>query len=95
MPITYASAMSVLNEIFVDLGDDLDLDGESLLPGSKVLDLGLESISLVYLISELQQHFGLEDALFRKMRDEDLLLKNMTVDDIVRSVVELGARPSV
>ena len=94
MSITYASAMSVLHEIFEDLGDDLDLDGETLLPGSKVLDLGLESISLVYLISELQQHFGLEDGLFRKMRDENLLLKNMTVDDIVRSVVELGTRTS-
>lgn len=92
MAITYDGAMAVLQEIFSDLSDDLDLDGEALAADTKILELGMESISLVYLISELQQHYGLEDALFRKMRDENLLLRNMTVDDIVRSVVELGAQ---
>ena len=54
----------------------------------------MESISLVYLISELQQHYGLGDALFRKVRDEDRLLKDMSVDDILKSVVELGQKAS-
>lgn len=94
MAITYDDAMSVLQEIFEDLGDDLDLESDTLDPNAKVLDLGMESISLVYLISELQQHYGLGDALFRKMRDEDKLLKDMSVGDIVTSVVELGPKAS-
>lgn len=92
MAITYDDAMSVLQEIFEDLGDDLELEDEALEPGAKIIDMGLESISLVYLVSELQQHYGLGDALFKKMRDEDRLLKDMTVDDIIKSVVELGAK---
>ena len=55
MAITYDDAMSVLQEIFEDLADDLDLEDETLDPNAKILDLGMESISLVYLISELQQ----------------------------------------
>lgn len=94
MAITYDDAMSVLQEIFEDLADDLDLEDETLDPNAKILDLGMESISLVYLISELQQHYGLGDALFRKVRDEDRLLKDMSVDDILNSVVELGQKAS-
>lgn len=94
MAITYDDAMSVLQEIFEDLADDLDLEDEALDPNAKILDLGMESISLVYLISELQQHYGLGDALFRKVRDEDRLLKDMSVDDILKSVVELGQKAS-
>ncbi|MAY32396.1 MAG: phosphopantetheine-binding protein [Pseudomonadota bacterium] len=94
MAITYDDAMSVLQEIFEDLADDLDLEDETLDPNAKILDLGMESISLVYLISELQQHYGLGDALFRKVRDEDRLLKDMSVDDILKSVVELGQKAS-
>ncbi|SMX34724.1 acyl carrier protein [Actibacterium lipolyticum] len=92
--VTYEDAKSVLQEIFEDLEDDLDVESVELSADAKVLELGMESISLVYLISELQQHYGLGDALFRKMRDEDRLLKDMTVDDILNSVVELGARAS-
>ena len=94
MAITYDDAMSVLQEIFEDLADDPDLEDETLDPNAKILDLGMESISLVYLISELQQHYGLGDALFRKVRDEDRLLKDMSVDDILKSVVELGQKAS-
>jgi len=92
--VTYDDAYSVLKEIFEDLEDDLDTDGAELSADLKLIDLGMESISLVYLISELQQNYGLGDALFRKMRDEEKLLVNMTVDDILNSVVELGAKAS-
>lgn len=92
--VTYDNAYKVMQEIFEDLADDLGEDEIELSPQSKVLDLGVESISLVYLISELQQNYGLGDQLFRKMREEDQLLKDMTVDDILKAVVELSARQS-
>lgn len=92
--ITYDDAFGVLKEIFEDLEDDLDSDGGELSADTKLIDLGMESISLVYLMSELQMNYGLGDALFRKMRDEDKLLVNMTVDDILNSVVELGSKAS-
>lgn len=91
MSIKYEDAMSVMQEIFEDLGDDLDLEDDTLSPDAKVVDMGMESISLVYLVSELQQHFGLGDALFRKVRGEDRLLVDMTVHDIIQSVVDLGS----
>lgn len=90
--VTYDDAYKVMQEIFEDLADDLGEDEIELSPDSKVLDLGVESISLVYLISELQQNYGLGDQLFRKMREEDRLLKDMSVDDILKAVVELSAR---
>ncbi|ABV93701.1 hypothetical protein Dshi_1961 [Dinoroseobacter shibae DFL 12 = DSM 16493] len=91
-PVSYDDAYKVMQEIFEDLADDLGEDEIDLKPESKVLDLGVESISLVYLISELQQNYGLGDQLFRKMREEDQLLKDMTVDDILKAVVALSAR---
>jgi acyl carrier protein len=90
--VTYDDAYKAMQEIFEDLAEDLGEDEIALSPESKVLDLGVESISLVYLISELQQTYDLGDQLFRKMREEDQLLKDMTVDDILKAVVELSAR---
>lgn len=92
--VTYDDAFSVLQEIFEDLEDDLDMDGGELSADAKLIELGMESISLVYLISELQQNYGLGDALFRKLRDEDRLLKDMTVADILNSLVEVGKTAS-
>lgn len=92
--VTYDNALAALQEIFEDLEDDLDGDGGALSADAKLIDLGMESISLVYLISELQQNYGLGDALFRKMRDENLMLVDMTVDDILKSVVELSLKAS-
>ena len=92
--VTYDDALAALQEIFEDLEDDLDGDGGELAADTKLIDLGMESISLVYLISELQQSYGLGDALFRKMRDENTMLVDMTVDDILKSVVELSLKAS-
>ncbi len=39
---------AVLQEIFDDLGEDLDLGDVTLTAETRLLDLGLESISLVY-----------------------------------------------
>lgn len=90
--ITYERVQATLDEIFADLAEDLGAEDIALTPEVKIIDLGIESISLVYLVSELQQHFGLGNRLFDKLRGEQRLLKDMSVDDIVRSVVELGAQ---
>ena len=92
MSISYNDVMQVLTEIFEDLGDELEIDTDDLAPNQLLLDLGMESISLVYLISELQQHFGLGDTVFKSLRDEGRLLKDMTVKDIVDAVVQVGSR---
>lgn len=81
----------VLQEIFEDLEDDLGLGDLTLAAETRLIDLGLESISLVYLISELQQHYGLGDRLFRLMRERELLLKDMRVGEIQDMVVALAA----
>jgi aryl carrier-like protein len=81
----------VLRDIFADLEDDLGLDDLTLSPETRLIDLGLESISLVYLISELQQHYGLGDRLFRQMRENELLLKDMRVSQIQDMVVALAS----
>jgi acyl carrier protein len=81
----------VLQDIFADLEDDLGLGDLTLSAETKLIDLGLESISLVYLISELQQHYGLGDRLFRQMREHQLLLKDMRVGEIQDMVVALAS----
>lgn len=81
----------VLRDIFADLEDDLGLGDLTLSPETRLIDLGLESISLVYLISELQQHYGLGDRLFRQMRENELLLKDMRVSQIQDMVVALAS----
>jgi aryl carrier-like protein len=79
----------VLREIFEDLGEDLDVAQTSLTSETKLIDLGMESISLVYLVSELQQHYALGDRLFRQMRDEGIMIRNLSVGDIEQMVVSL------
>jgi len=89
--IEYDDVMAVLREIVDDLQDDLELDEVDLTPGTRLVDLGMESISLVYLVSELQQHYRQGDGVFRRLRAEGRLLAGMTVGDIVQSVVGVGA----
>jgi len=76
-----------LKELLQDINEDWD-EGE-VTTETRLLDLGMESISLVYLIAELQQMYGLGDALFRKMRDEGTFLKDMTVGDVLKSLGSL------
>lgn len=77
----------MLKEILTDVTEDWDV-GE-ITVDTRLIDLGMESISLVYLIAELQQSYGLGNELFRKMRAEGLLLKEMTVGDVLISVSDL------
>jgi hypothetical protein len=78
-----------LKELLKDINQDWEI--ETITLDTKLVDLGLESISLVYLIAELQQMYRLGDQLFRKMRGEGSLLKDMTVGDILKSLTALIA----
>src|SRR5262245_19130273 len=80
---------SSLKELLKDINQDWE--SETITLETRLVDLGLESISLVYLIAELQQMYRLGDLLFRKMRSEGSLLKDMTVGDILKSLTALIA----
>lgn len=87
--LTTEDVGAVLHEIFEDLGEDLDLGQVSLTPETRLLELGLESISLVYLVSELQQHYALGDRLFRRMRESGALIRDLSVGELQDMVVAL------
>jgi len=81
----------VLRAILTDVLEDFDLDDMEITRETRLIELGVESISLVYLVSELQQHYGLEDAVFRKLREEGKLLTEMNAGDVVDAVVAVRA----
>lgn len=91
-PVQFVDVQTVMTEIFSDLASEISDEPLELSINHRLIDLGIESISLVYLISELQQHFGLGDGLFRMLREEGRLLKEMTVYDVVVAVVQLSGR---
>ena len=70
-----------------DVAEDWDV-GE-ITPETLLIDIGMESISLVYLLAELQQHYDLGDRLFGKMRAEGALLKEMNVNDVLTLIQSL------
>jgi aryl carrier-like protein len=73
-----------LKELLKDISEDWET--VEVTTETRLVDLGMESISLVYLIAELQQMYGLGDTLFRKMRGEGTFLKDMTVGDVLKSL---------
>lgn len=87
--LTTEDVRAVLQEIFLDLGEDLDLSDVDLTAETRLLDLGLESISLVYLVSELQQHYELGDRLFRHLRESAVMIRDLSVGDVETIVVAL------
>ena len=90
--ISTQEAETALREILSDLAEELEIETSGFDRTTSLIDLGLESISLVYLVSELQQHFGLGDRLFRQLRDGDQLLKKMTLGDVLDAVVAADAQ---
>jgi acyl carrier protein len=73
-----------LKELLDDINDGAE--GPEVTLETRLVDLGLESISLVYLTAELQQMYGLGDAMFRQMRSEGTFIKDMSVGDIINSL---------
>ena len=76
-----------LKELLDDINDGVE--GPELTQDTRLVDLGLESISLVYMMAELQQMYGLGDALFRQMRNDGTMIKDMSVGDILNSLQAL------
>lgn len=89
---TSQKVLQSLKELVSDINEDWEVG--DLTTETRLVDLGLESISLVYLIAELQQLYGVGDRLFRKMRDEGTFLKDMTVGSIVDSLALLLNSPA-
>ena len=83
----FQKIFETLKTLLKDINEDWEA-GE-VTTDTRLVDLGMESISLVYLIAELQQMYGLGDALFRKMRGEGTFLKDMTVGDVLNSLSAL------
>ncbi len=68
-----------------------DLDVDEITPHTQLGSLGLESISLVYLIAEIQQHYGLQDRLFSKLRAKAMNIQALRVADVVGYTGEILA----
>ncbi len=79
-----AETASVTQHFIIDLLDELTAEWNSVRiePGSGLGELGLESISLVYLLAEVQLEYGLNDALFGALRSEEHDVKEMTVAEL-------------
>ncbi|MGV6849683.1 MAG: acyl carrier protein [Marinibacterium sp.] len=90
MTVTNEAAEAALKEIFEDLSEDLDAEPVDFTAETRLVDLGMESISLIYLVSELQQHFELEERLFQYLRDTERLLIDMNVGDILAGVTAVS-----
>lgn len=82
-----AEVMTAIRALIEDVAEDWDLGEVS--EATRLVDLGMESISLVYLVAELQQQFGLGDALFNHLRKQDQLIRDMTVGDLANSIAAL------
>jgi len=90
MTVTTEAAEAALKEIFEDLSEDLDAEPVDFTAETRLVDLGMESISLIYLVSELQQHFQLEERLFQYLRGTERLLIDMNVGDILAGVTAVS-----
>jgi hypothetical protein len=76
-----------ITEILAEITEDWDVGEISL--ETRLGDLGVESISLVYLIGEMQQYYNLQDLLFQRLRAAAIRITDLYVADIVDFVCEL------
>lgn len=77
--------------ILEDIASDWDVGKIS--ADSRLAELNLESINLVYFIAELQQKYGLQQHLFTRIRSAGRPLAELRVTDIAKFIQEIrGAR---
>ena len=82
-----AHVIGILEEITADW------DVGAITAESRLADMNLESINLVYFIADLQQEYGLQQRLLARIRAADRPLPELRVADVVQYVQELrGAR---
>jgi hypothetical protein len=72
--------IALVLEILTEISADLDLP--PIAPETVLGELGLESISLVYLIAEVQQELGLGERLLHALRTmPEVGVRELTVDE--------------
>jgi hypothetical protein len=85
-------ALGFVTEILMELTVDLDVG--PIESSDRLGNLGLESISLVYLIAEVQQRFQLGDALVQTLRREvGAEMPQLTVAAFARIVAHTATEP--
>jgi acyl carrier protein len=82
--LTTQSILGYVIEILREITADWDVGEIDAATG--LGQLGLESINLVYFIAEVQQNYGLRDALFNQLRADETLLVDRRVGEIVEMV---------
>jgi acyl carrier protein len=85
--------LAYLTKILTEITAEWDVGEIS--PETRLDSLGLESISLVYLIGEVQQHYNLQNVLFEKLRAAAIMITDLRVADVVDMVCEILAVPTV
>ncbi len=88
---TREAILSFVTEILAEVAADWDVG--PILPETQLGELGLESISLVYLIGEIQQRYHLQDRLFQSLRAAEINIAKMRIADIVDFVCDILSNP--
>jgi acyl carrier protein len=83
----YRDVIGILSDIVADW------DVGEISADTSLGNIVLESISLVYLIGDLQQHYNLQDQLLQKLRESGTKVTDLRVGDIVDFVCEILSHP--
>jgi acyl carrier protein len=85
--------LAYIIEILTEITADWDVGEIS--SETQLGNLGLESISLVYLIGEVQHYYHLQDLLFEKLRTAGKKIADLRVTDVVDYVSDILTTLSV
>jgi len=77
----YRDVRAILLEITTDW------DAGVISPETRLGDVLLESISVVYFIGDLQHRYELQDRLFEKLRTLEVKITDLHVSDVVNFIV--------
>jgi hypothetical protein len=81
------SVLGFVTQILTEITWEWDVDDIG--RDTRLGDTGVESIALVYLIAEIQQHFDLGDVVFERLRSSGSNLTQLRVGDLTRLLVDL------
>jgi hypothetical protein len=80
--------------ILEDATATLDWDVGPIHPETRLGDPLPDSISTVFVVGEIQTHFGLHDRLFQRLRASNTTVMDLCVADLVDLVCDLLGIPS-
>ena len=84
---TTQSILDYVTQILREITADWDI-GE-ITADTRLGQLGLESINLVYFIAEVQQHYDLRDWLFNRLRADATMLTDRRVGEVADLVHDI------